>query len=153
MKNLSIALVFLLAACELQPAPNQAPPPAPPAGSAAPVAPAPHPMPPPTPAVQPTAECEQAGIKEAQLLISDAEPSQKPAMERERADIVRRTEDACTRQGWTAPALACIAQSKTNMDAHACLDKFRAPGAAPAGSAGSGSALHPRGHGPTVTPH
>ena len=172
MKKLSIAFVSLLAACELQPAPKQAPPPAgsaapvietgsaaPPGGSAAVGAPAvgsaappmPHPMPPPPAAIQPTAECEQAAIKVAELLIDDAEPSQKPAMERERADIVRNTEAACTRMGWTQPALACIAQSKSNNDAHACLEKFPPPSAAPA--AGSGSAAPVRPHPPSKIPH
>ena len=176
MKKLSFVLVSLLAACELQPAPKQAPPPpaagsavveAPavggsaavraPAGSAAmPAPPVPHPAPP--AAIQPTAECEQAAIKVAELLINDAEPSQKPAIERERADIVRNTEAACTRMGWTQPALACIAQSKNNNDAHACLEKFPPPTAA-GSAAGSGSAVAPvapvvvHPHGPSKTPH
>ena len=163
MKKLSLVFVSLLAACELQPAPKQAPAAgsavveAAPTGSAAvgvPVGgsaapPMPHPLPPPPHAVQPTAECQQAAIKVAELLINDAEPSQKPTIERERTDIVRNTEIACTTMGWTPSALACIAQSKTNNDAHACLEKFPPPAvAAAAGSAaaGSGSAVAPVPH-------
>jgi hypothetical protein len=160
MKKPLLALIVLLAACDLQPAPKQAPPPAPvpvqaepPAGSPAPVPTMPHPIPAPVPAIQPTAECQQAAIKVAELLIKDAEPSQKPEMERERVDIVRNTELACTKMGWTSPALACIAQSKTSQDTHACLAKFPPPGAGSA-AAGSGSGAPPiaRPHGRPKTP-
>jgi hypothetical protein len=166
MKKLCFVIMSLLVACELQPAPKQAPPPAagsavveaaPGSGSAALGAaatgsaapPMPHPLPPPPRAIQPTAECQQAAIKVAELLINDAEPSQKPTIERERTDIVRNTEIACTTMGWTPSALACIAQSKSNNDAHACLEKFPPPTVAPAGgsaAAGRGSAVAPVPH-------
>lgn len=157
----TVIAVAALAACELQPAPPPPPPaPAAPAGSAAPTpagsaaiiatgsagsaaaavpTPAPHPPPPP---VDVTPECEQAGIKLAELMIEGAEDSQKPAFERDRANIVRRTEIVCTQQHWVPAALACIAQSKTDRDARACLEKFPSPQvqAAEAIGAGTGSA-------------
>jgi len=134
-----VCALVVLAACDLQPAPKQAPPPPAPARGSAVIEASPStaagsgsaalPRPAPAPAIQPTAECEQAGIKYAELLVNSAEPSQKPTLERERADIVRGTEEACTTQHWSAPAIACMAQAKTDNDARACLDKFPPPGA------------------------
>jgi hypothetical protein len=105
----------LLAACELQPAPPAPPAPPPPApppapsvsgsGSAdasAPVAVKPAAPPP----VDVSPQCEQAGIKLATLMIDGAEPSQKPAFERDRANIVRRTEIVCSQQHWVPAALS-----------------------------------------------
>ena len=161
MKKLALsvllsALAVALAACELQPAPP--PPPPAPAGSAQPVAAAagsaaagsaaaPAPRPPAPPPVDVTPECEQAAVKVADLMIAGAEDSQKPAYERDRANIVRRTEIVCTQQHWVPAALACIAQSKNDRDARACLEKFPAPTPAPAPT-GSGSAAHTA-HGPS----
>ncbi len=151
----------LLAACELQPAPKQAPPaasPSPPAGSAAAVAVAPttgsaaigsaapvavapaagsgagsavRVARPPQPEVQATADCEKAAVRYAELFIAGAPQAQRGIYEQDRANMVRRTEVACTQQAWTAPALACIAQAKTDRDARKCLEKFPPPGAKP----------------------
>jgi hypothetical protein len=143
-----LLLLSLLTACELQPAP---PKPAPSetatAGSGSATAPTGDPnrisAPRPTaPSIQPTAECEQAGIKLADLMIEGADPSQKPAFEVDRANIVRRTEVACTQQQWTRPALSCIAQSRSDAQARACLEKFPSQTTVPppAGSAAAGSA-------------
>ena len=138
-----VLLSLLLVACDHKPSPPQ---PAP-AGSATITgsgSAAPHvvPRPPAPPAIKPTAECEQAAIKYADLTIASAGPSQKPAFEIERAKIVRNTEVACTEQQWQRAALACIAQSSTDTQARACLDKFPPPSSA----AGSGSAAHPTVH-------
>jgi hypothetical protein len=166
MRNL--LLLCLFTACELQPAPPKSSPSqtTAPAGSAATgsagsdVDPtrltAPHAVAPPP--VQPTAECEQAGIRLADLMIAGADPSQKPAFEVDRANIIRRTETACTQQHWTPAALACIAQSSSDAQARACLEKFPSPTAVPQGGAsaagpgggsaagaGGGSAAGPRG--------
>ncbi|HSN28951.1 MAG TPA: hypothetical protein VLT45_21840 [Kofleriaceae bacterium] len=166
MKKL-LALCCLLAACELQPAPKQAPPAASsaPAGSAASVAVAPatgsaaagpaggiavapaagsaagsgaRVVPPPPPAVQVTADCEKAAVRYAELFIAGAPESQRGIYEQDRANMVRRTEVACSQQAWTAPALACIAQAKTDRDARACLDKFP-----PAGTKRPATQYHP----------
>jgi hypothetical protein len=160
----------LLAACELQPAPPAPPPTAPPSGSgaaqpvlagsgsaaaAAPAAaPAPTAVAPPAPAAPPpvdvSPQCEQAGIKLATLMIDGAEPSQKPAFERDRANIVRRTEIVCSQQHWVPAALSCINQSKNDGDARACLEKFPppAPAAPPAHATGS-AAPSPTRRGPS----
>jgi hypothetical protein len=160
-----VAMLVVLAACELQPAPP--PPPAPAAGSAQPVAtgsaaqpvatgsgsaaaPVPRPVAPPP--IEATPECEQAGIKLADLMVAGAEESQKPAFERDRANIVRRTEAACTQQHWVPASLSCIAQSKNDRDARACLEKFPPPAvqAAAEGSAASKPKTpSPAAHGPS----
>jgi hypothetical protein len=180
MKLLSLALVLLpLAACELQPAPpsartgsasatgSAATPPSPAAeqaGSAAHGSAAPAAAPiaggsagsaatrPPAPPVDVTPECEQAGIKLAELMIAGAEASQKPAFERDRANIVRRTEVVCSQQHWVPAALACINQSKNDRDARACLEKFPAPAVKAAEAPAKGSAASPTTRGPSA-PH
>lgn len=152
----------LLAACELQPAPKQAPPVGSAAGSAVVVEPttgvaagspargsavvaagsaapaagaaagsAARPAPAPPPAVQPTADCEKAAVRFADLFIAGAPASQRGIYEQDRANTVRRTEIACTQQGWSPAALACIDQSKNDRDARACLEKFPPPGTKP----------------------
>ena len=150
MRNL-LLLSLLLTACELQPSPPK-PPPAETAtgsgsagsGSAGSSDPTRVATPrTPTP-VNATPECEQAGIKLADLMIAGADPSQKPAFEVDRSNIVRRTEIACTNQHWTPAALACIAQSNNDSQARACLEKFPSPTmVAPPAGAGSGSAAAP----------
>lgn len=156
-----LLMLCLLAACELQPAPKQAPP-APvgsAAGSAAPVAVAPpadagvvanavdaavRVIPPPPPAVQPTADCQKAAVRYTDLFIEAAPAAQKGIFEQDRTNTVRRTEIACTQQGWTNTALACIDQAKTDRDARACLVKFPAPGATPPGVGSNGKPYHPQ---------
>lgn len=146
MRNL-LLLSFLVTACDFQPAPPPPPaPPAPPApasaaGSGSATTPR-RPAPPPAPPVQPTAACEQTAIKYADIMIASADPSQKPAFEIDRANIIRHTEVACTQQHWTPAALACIAQSRSDAQARACLEKFPSPTLVP--GAGSGSAQPPR---------
>ena len=150
-----LLMLCVLAACELQPAPKQAPPPpapapagsavavAPPADAAVPVAVADateRVVPPP---VQTTAECEKAAVRYTDLLIAAAPPAQKGIFEQDRANTVRRTEVVCTQQGWPPAALACIDQSKNDRDARACLDKFPPPGMPPAG-AGSAQPAAPQ---------
>jgi hypothetical protein len=152
MKKLLV--LCLLAACELQPAPKQAPtpaatatppaPPRPPADAAIAVdAAVPVRRPPPQPAVQPTADCEKAAVRYTALFIAAAPPAQRGIYEQDRANTVRRTEIACTEQGWTPSALACIAQSKNDRDARACLVKFPPPGAPPAAVGSNGKPYHP----------
>jgi hypothetical protein len=143
----AILLLSLFAACDLKPSPpTQAAPPPPPTGSGSGSgsgSATPRAVPRPTaPDVQPTPECEQAAIKYADLTIASADASQKPAFEIERTKIIRSTELACTQQQWPRAALACIAQSATDTQARACLDKFPPPAAA----TGSGSADHPTVH-------
>jgi hypothetical protein len=129
-----VVLSLLLVACDHKPSPPHQTPAGSAAGSASGSGSATPrlgvPRPPAPPPVQATAECEQAAIKYADLTIASAEPSQKPTFELERARIVRNTEVACTEQHWPRAALACIAQSKSDTQARACLDTFPPPAAA-----------------------
>lgn len=138
-----LLLLSLLAACDNQPPPPPAPaPPAPAAsGSAGSSDTTRIATPRPMPDIQPSAECEQAGIKLADLLIEGAPPSQKPAFEIDRANSVRRTEIACTQQHWTPAALSCIAQSHSDIQARECLETFpSATVVAPPAGTGSAAA-------------
>jgi hypothetical protein len=104
MRLHGIAFV-VLAACELQPAPPKRLPPAkPPAAAPAPVAsaaPVDAGVAPIAVDAVPTAQqvesdpCVGVGIQIADVLIRDAkDPMQRAALEQERAQIVRRTEQA-----------------------------------------------------------
>lgn len=135
MKSL---LFVLLAACELQPAPRQSPPPAP--------SPSPIPSPPPPPAAAtgsaqapaiapPSDPCQAAGVQVANVLIADArDAQQKATLESERAQIVRRTEEACMQQKWPTDIRDCIIAAKSVADVQTCQRKLLpvAPGPAPA---------------------
>ena len=147
-----LLMLSVLAACELQPAPKPAPSAGSPAGSAVPIVPADaaviadapvRVVPPPEPAVQPTADCQKAAVRYTDLLIAAAPAAQKGIFEQDRTNTVRRTEIACTQQGWTPAALACIDQSKTDRDALRCLDKFPAPGTPPKATGSNGKPYHP----------
>jgi hypothetical protein len=136
--------LFVLAACELQPAPKQQPappPPRPPTEAAKPVEPTPPP-PPPQPAgegsgaaarVEITPACLEVGAKVAQVFIDGAtEPGQKSIYEQERANMTRKTGEACTLQGWSENARKCYLKTKTPADIQACETKFPAqPSPAP----------------------
>ncbi len=129
---LSICISGLLAACELQPAPKQQPP--------APAAPAPAA---PAPAVAagsaapavapPTTPCQAAGVRVADVLIAEARDAQpKATLEAERAQIVRRTEEACTAQSWPADVQDCIIQAQKVADIQACQKRLQPAVPAPA---------------------
>ena len=124
-----------LAACEIQPPPKQQAAPPPPAQQAQPVEP-----PPPITAdagvadaavaVQITPACLQVAAKVAQVFIDAAsDPAQKSIYEQERANMVRKTGEACTVQGWSENAHNCYLASKTPQDIKACELKF--PGRPP----------------------
>ena len=137
----------LLAACELQPAPKKQPEPAPPAPPPQEVA---KPVePPPAVAVvgdagvdaakiEISGPCLEVAAKVAQVFIDSAQdPAQKSIYEQERANMTRKTGEACTQQGWSAEALKCYLATKTPAEIKACELKFpgRPPRPAPAGIA------------------
>lgn len=149
--NTLVALLTLvgLAACELQPAPpKQEPPPAPTPPAAAPVegsgsagsaAPAPTPAPPPVaaaadagvadagpPKLVISAPCMEIGAKFAQLMIDAAKDDQAQRMvrEQERANMTRKTGEACTKQNWGEDARKCYLAAKTPEAFHACDSKL-----------------------------
>lgn len=132
-----LVILTLVAACELKPPPDQqeparapvetakpveAPPPGPPAaaaGSAAPRA-----------AISP--ECLQVGAKIAQVFIDSAtDEAQRITYERERANMTRKTGEACTSQGWSEEARTCYLGTKSPAEIKACELKFTPPPAQP----------------------
>ena len=138
------ALGFVvLAACEIQPAPKKEPPSAPPV--AVPEAAKPVEQPPPPPAavadggvvkIEISAPCLEVGAKVAQVFIDGAsDPAQKSIYEQERANMTRKTGEACTVQGWIEDARKCYLAAKTPAEIKACELKFpsRPPRPQPAG--------------------
>jgi len=136
----ALALI-LLAACELQPAPKQqaAPPPPPPAAQVeAPKPVAPPPTPPAgagsavAPKIEVTAPCLEVGAKVASVFIDNAtDPGQKSIYEQERANMTRKTAEACTTQGWSDEARTCYLATKTPAEIKACETKFPRPAPPP----------------------
>lgn len=128
-----VALV-LFAACELQPAPKHQPAPVP---AAVTPADAPAPVPPPVDAAPPdagppkveiSAPCLEVGAKIAQVFIDSAkDPVQRTALEQMRADMTRKTGEACTTQTWSAEARKCYLATKTPAQIKACETKFTPP--------------------------
>ena len=153
LRTLFPALVLMLAACELQPAPPPSAsrsPSTPQAGSAVPTEPsqaAPPALPqPPPPQPQPQAPadagvrpppsepCMAIGQHVATILIAEAPPAQQMAFEQDRDKIARSTADACTAQAWSADALKCYAVANTGVALKQCETRFRpspTPDAAP----------------------
>ena len=155
MRSLVCVLITLcVSSCELKPGPKQkapppapaaaptegsaaTPPPAPPAGEPAPAATVDAGVAPPPPAVdggaaaaapsEPTSECLQLGAHIAATLIDSAEPAQKAALEQERTKIVRRSAEACTRDGWSAESKACFLAATSAPAMQECGKKLRAP--------------------------
>jgi hypothetical protein len=126
----------LLAACELQPPPKQKPAPtAPPsAATTMPSAPpaeaadagAPAGATAPKPAI--SAECIEVATRVAQVFIDSAkDPAQRTVLEQERANMTRKTGEACTAQAWSDDARACFLKSKTPAELQACEMQFMPP--------------------------
>lgn len=123
--------LVVLAACELQPAPKKQPaPPPPPQGSTA----KPVESPPAPPAAGSAARpeisepCMEVATKVAQVLVDSAtDAGQKSIYERERANMTRRTGEACTAQGWSEAARTCYLATKTPVDIKACETTFSPP--------------------------
>jgi len=86
-------LVLLLAACDLKPAPKQAP------------------APPPTATVPPDADemtaCTTMAGHIADVLISAADQTSRVALEHDRALLVQRAADGCNRDHWTDEVRGC----------------------------------------------
>jgi hypothetical protein len=137
-----------LVACEHEPPPKKAPaaqPTPPPADdpthAAAP--PATPPSAPPTapPAAPPTAvdagvdalppvsqDCVDISAHIATVLIAEAkDPSQKATLEQEKTKIIRRSAEACTRDGWKPATLACFTKATTTEQMQVCARDLAAP--------------------------
>ena len=134
-------ILFVLAACELQPAPK-VPPPAPAPTTAVPATPpgdagvavvadaAPAPSPP--AAAEVSNPCLETGAHVAQVLVDSAkDPAVKAQYEQARDKIVRATAEACTKQAWSEDARRCFVSAKVENDLRACEKKFPPPGPPP----------------------
>ncbi|MDB4957295.1 MAG: hypothetical protein JWO36_4864 [Myxococcales bacterium] len=121
IRGVRSCLVFLvLAACELTPAPKQAPPtPAP----AAPAVPAPE--------AAPASSCAEVAARVAEILIGEADLSERNALEQQRATTVQRLTETCAAQTWSADLRNCVVASKNKLDLQACETKFRPQPKAP----------------------
>ena len=151
-----VVLIAIASACDLQPAPKKAPiaatPPATPpvadpnAPSVAPVdagvavaigdaAAAPKP---PMDAMEVSDRCVTLGSHVAEVLLSEAQdPSKKAALIQDRAKIVRRTAESCTRDTWAEPLISCYLAANTQVAMQACR-KPDAPAGAPPVRDGAG---------------
>ncbi len=129
-----VVLLALAAACDLQPPPKQAPPapttpapavapsepalPALDAGVAAPVGDA---APTPPDAMEVSDRCVRLGSHVAEVMINEAEdPSKKSVLVQDRARIVRRTAEGCTRDAWNEKLISCYMAAKTQATLQAC---------------------------------
>jgi len=131
-----IALLLLIAACEIQPAPKKQPAPViENAGSAQPAAPVPAPPPPPPAAaavsdagpvaIEASQPCIAVAAHVAEVFIQSAtDPAQKAVYEQEREKMIRATSVACTTQAWPDAAQTCYLAAKTPAEIKACETKF-----------------------------
>jgi hypothetical protein len=138
----SLLLLTVLAACELKPpppkadvpvaagsavqakAPAIAPTPAPP-----PPPPAPVPVPVPLPtnmgagsAAQPAISdaCATLAVHITDVLIANAEPSQRAFLEQERGRTVRQSGVSCQRNNWNAEKIKCFSAAMKAADLDTC---------------------------------
>lgn len=121
--------VLLVAACELKPPPEQeAAPPPPPAEAPTPAEAPPDGAGSAAPRANISPECLQVGTKIAQVFIDSAtDPAQRINYERERANMTRKTGEACTQQGWSEEARTCYLQTKTPAEIKECEMKYTPP--------------------------
>jgi hypothetical protein len=127
---------LLLAACELEPAPKQAPKPVTPPSAAAAPAPAPAPTPAPTPPPPPPPlqdACTDAAARYMQVQIAEAKDAQlKQNLEIERARTIGRIERGCREQKWGDDITGCYKAAKTVADLQTCTKKLQpVPAAGP----------------------
>ena len=145
MRTSLLFLAVALVACELEPAPKKAPPAqGAAAGSGAPAAGSAAPTPPPQP-TQPTQPmqpstpppaavdagvdapmevkqaCVDTGAHLAQVLIDEAkDATQKAAIEQDKARMIRRVAEVCTRDNWKPEALACFMKATSSEQMDVC---------------------------------
>jgi hypothetical protein len=134
-----VVLIAIAGACDLQPPPKKAPP----AATSTPTPAAPSAVPTPEPALPPadagvaavasdaapappdamevSDRCVQLGSHVAEVLISEAgDPAKKSVLVQDRAKIVRRTAESCTRDAWTAELITCYLAAKSQATLQAC---------------------------------
>jgi len=135
-----VVLIVFASACELKPAPKKELPVQPPPTATMPAAADPN-TPPPTmvpadagvavavgdaapaliDAMVVTDRCVQLGSHVAAVLIEEStDPSRRAAFTQDRARIVRRTAEGCTRDAWSEALIACFLKGKTSAEMQAC---------------------------------
>lgn len=138
------AVLFVLAACEIQPAPKKQPVPV--------EVPSQPPSQPPVKVVQPTTddagppapppiqaseECIKVASHVVQVFIDTAnDQAQAAVYEQERMQMTRATAEACDKQKWSAAAMKCYLAAKDPPTIKACENKFPPP---PPQTRGSGA--------------
>jgi hypothetical protein len=137
-----LAILLVLAACDLQPPPKREQPVAPGDASAAAdavTAVPPGPPPdlvdagvaklPPDAMVDPTQECLDIGVHLAQLEIDHMkDPVGKAQLEQERASTVRKVSQACSSRQWNVEVRACYLKAKTRPETAPCARLLNAGG-------------------------
>ena len=136
-------VLFVLAACEIQPAPKkqpvpvevQTPPPPPQPKIVQPTTDdAGPPAPPP---IQASEDCIKVASHVVQVFIDTAKDQAQAAVyEQERMQMTRATAEACDKQAWSAAAQKCYLAAKDPPTIKACENKFPP---APPQTRGSGS--------------
>jgi hypothetical protein len=74
-----------------------------------------------------TPECMDAGSHIAAVIVTGAPDTQRAALEQDRAMLVRRSAEACTRDHWPAQTLACFASAQTMEALQVCGRDLAAP--------------------------
>jgi hypothetical protein len=73
-------------------------------------------------------DCVNAGVRVAEIVIETAtDPAQKAALVQDRARIVRRSAEACTRDNWSPEEVACVMAGKTGADINKCRKPTQVP--------------------------
>jgi hypothetical protein len=123
-----LAVLVVLAACDLQPAPKQATHrdaaeadalPTPPLATDAELAPPLDGDPSP-----PSADCVTTAEHIAAVLIDSADAGARGSFEDARGNMVRVMAAACTKQSWNADRQQCMRLAKLEVDVRACESKF-----------------------------
>jgi hypothetical protein len=144
-----LALLLVVAACDLQPPKKkEAPPPPPPpkvmidAGAVAPVADAAVAVAADAPVVvdaapvvvtadgdiEPTQECLDVGVHIADVLIEDEkDATKKAALEQDKTNIVKISSRRCTKDGWSEPIRKCFNASRTGPQIEMCAKRVPQP--------------------------
>jgi hypothetical protein len=73
-------------------------------------------------------QCMEVGVRIADVMISTTtDPSQKAALEQDRAKLVRRTAETCSRDAWSDAARTCFLRATTQEQLQECGRNLRAP--------------------------
>ena len=127
--RLRLIAIAVVAACDLQPPPKQAPAPPPPATPAAPATPADASiMAVLADAAPVTDECENIAVHITQVVIDSMKDAVlKANYEHDKPAVVLGFAQACTSQAWSKDAKQCYMDAKAEADVRVCEKKFPPP--------------------------